>query len=348
MTDDVKNLVIIGSGPSGYTAALYAARANLHPIVYAGVQFGGQLMLTTDVENYPGFPEGIQGPELMASMRAQAERFGAEMRDRDVTAVDFSTRPFKVVAGDETVLARSVIVSTGASAKWLGIPGEEPYRGYGVSSCATCDGFFFRGKRMVVVGGGDVALEEAIFLSRFASSLTVIHRRDTLRASKAMQDRAFGNPKIEFVWNSVVEEVLGDVNPANGQRCVTGVRVKDVKTGAESVLGTDALFVAIGHQPNTGIFAGQIPLDERGYALARDGETTMTAVAGVFVAGDVRDHRYRQAVTAAAEGCKAAMDAEKWLEEQGVEAVDREFEVYPLAPMPEPEIEAEVGVRAGS
>ncbi|HEX6507036.1 MAG TPA: thioredoxin-disulfide reductase [Chloroflexota bacterium] len=331
MADDAsttRNLIIIGSGPSGYTAALYAARANLHPIVYAGYQHGGQLMLTTDVENYPGYTDGIMGPALMAEMRGQAERFGAEMRDRDVTEVDFSQRPFRVVAEDEVEYAHAVIVSTGAAAKWLNIPGEEKYRGYGVSSCATCDGFFFRGKRIVVAGGGDVAMEEAIFLSRFASELTVIHRRDTLRASKTMQQRALANPKIHFLFDTVVDEVVGETDPETLISKVTGLRIHNVKTGEEQIFGTDALFVAIGHQPNTGIFAGKLPLDDRGYAITLDGEGTATEIEGVFVAGDVRDHRYRQAVTAAGDGAKAAIDAERWLEEQGVE-VEHSGETYP-------------------
>lgn len=350
MAQDVKKLIIIGSGPSGYTAALYAARANLQPVVYTGYQHGGQLTLTTDVENFPGFPEGIQGPELMANMRAQAERFGAEMRDRDVTAVDFSRRPFRVTTGvkpfgpgdDEVEEAETVIVATGASAMWLGAPGEEEYRGYGVSSCATCDGFFFRNKRMIVVGGGDVALEEAIFLSRFASELTLVHRRDSLRGSKAMQDRALANGKITFAWDTVVEEVLGEKNPETGAARVTGVRARNVKTGEEKVMPTDALFVAIGHRPNTHIFHGQIPLDERGYAVSSDPGGTATAVDGVFVAGDVRDHHYRQAITAAAEGCKAAMDVEKWLEEHGEKDIDRTGEVYAglmIEPTTEPAVE---------
>jgi thioredoxin reductase (NADPH) len=284
-------------------------------------------MLTTDVENYPGFQDGIMGPALMAEMRAQAERFGAEMRDQDVTAVDFSRRPFKVVSEDEEEYAEAVIVATGASAKWLGIPGEDEYRGFGVSSCATCDGFFFRGKRIVVVGGGDVAMEEAIFLSRFASELTVIHRRDTLRASKTMQQRAQSNPKIQFIYDTIVEEVLGESDPAAGTSKVTGARLRNVKTGKQEVLGTDAVFVAIGHQPNTAIFQGQLPLDEREYAQTIDAEGTASAIDGVFVAGDVRDHRYRQAVTAAGDGCRAAMDAERWLEERGV-PVDHTGEVY--------------------
>ena len=325
--EKVRKLIIIGSGPAGYTAALYAARASLRPLVYTGYVHGGQLTLTTDVENYPGFQDGIMGPALMAEMRAQAERFGAEMRDRDVSAVDFSRRPFRVVSEGEEEYAEAVIVATGASAKWLGIPGEEQYRGFGVSSCATCDGFFFRGKRIVVVGGGDVAMEEAIFLSRFASELTVIHRRDTLRASKAMQQRALANPKIRFVYDTVVDEVLGETDAATGTSRVTGVQVRNVKTGQQEIQGTDAMFVAIGHQPNTAIFQGQLPLDEREYALSVDPAGTATAVDGVFVAGDVRDHRYRQAVTAAGDGCKAAMDAERWLEEHGV-SVDHTGEVY--------------------
>jgi thioredoxin reductase (NADPH) len=325
--EKVRKLIIIGSGPSGYTAALYAARASLRPLLYAGYQHGGQLMLTTEVENYPGFEHGIVGPQLMTEMRAQAERFGAEIRDRDVTAVDFSRRPFKVVSEDEQEYAEAVIVSTGAQAKWLGVKGEEYFRGYGVSSCATCDGFFFRGKKIAVVGGGDVAMEEAIFLSRFASELTVIHRRDTLRASKTMQQRAFANEKIRFIWDTVVEEVLGETDAETGVHRVTGLRLRNVKTGEESTLPTDAMFVAIGHQPNTAIFRDQIPLDEHDYAVAADPEGTATSIDGVFVAGDVRDHRYRQAVTAAGDGCKAAMDAERWLEEHGV-SVDLTGETY--------------------
>jgi thioredoxin reductase (NADPH) len=332
MTDNVRPLIIIGSGPAGYTAALYAARANLHPLVYTGYQHGGQLMLTTEVENYPGFEHGIQGPELMAIMRAQAERFGAEMRDRDVTAVDLTRRPFKVVAEEEVEYARAIIIATGAAAKWLNVPGEERYRGMGVSSCATCDGYFFRNKRIIVVGGGDTAMEEALFLARLASKVTVIHRRDTLRASKTMQARAFANEKIEFLWDTVIDEVVGAPDPETGHERLTGVRVHNVKTGEERVIETDALFVAIGHQPNTDLFRGQIPLDEQGYAVTVDPASTATAVEGVFVAGDVRDRRYRQAVTAAADGCKAAMDAERWLETCGVE-VDHTGELYALKPV---------------
>ena len=325
---ETRELIIIGSGPAGYAAALYAARANLNPLIYAGFQHSGQLMLTTEVENYPGFRGGILGPELMAEMRGQAERFGAEIREADVTAVDFSERPFTITAGDDVTHATAVIVATGASAKWLGVPGEERYRGSGVSSCATCDGFFFRGKRIVVVGGGDVAMEEAIFLARLAGEVTVIHRRDSLRASKAMGQRALANPKIRFLWNTVVAEVLGETEPSAGFSRVTGLRTRNVETGEEGIVAADAVFVAIGHDPNTLILQGQIPLDDRGYALVVDPERTATAVDGVFVAGDVRDHRYRQAVTAAAEGAKAAMDAERWLEQQGVPDVDLTGELY--------------------
>lgn len=316
MTDETRRLVIIGSGPAGYTAAIYAARANLRPLVYAGYAWGGQLALTTDVDNYPGFPDGIQGPSLMDNLRAQAERFGAEMRDRDVTEVDFSRHPFTIVADDEKVQAYAAIISTGASALWLDVPGEETYRGYGVSGCATCDGPFFRDRRIIVIGGGDVALEEAIFLTRFASSVTVIHRRDTLRASKAMQKRAFDNDKIQFVWDTVVEEILGETHPQSGRR-VTGVRVRNVKTNEERSIEAEGVFVAIGHRPNTQIFQNQIPLDERGYAVTLDAGTPATSIPGLFVAGDVRDHHYRQAITAAGDGAKAAIDAERWLEENG-------------------------------
>lgn len=335
--DRVRSVVIIGSGPAGYTAALYAARANLRPLVFAGYVHGGQLMITTEVENYPGFENGIMGPALMTEMRAQAERFGAEIRDRDVTSVDFHQRPFKVVSEDQVEYAHAIIVATGASAKWLDIPGEESFRGYGVSSCATCDGFFFRGKKVVVVGGGDVAMEEATFLSRFATEVTVIHRRDTLRASKAMQERALSNPKINFVWDSVVEEVHGEQGE-NGLSRVTALTVKNLKTEETTTVPADGLFVAIGHEPNTAVFKGQIPLDERGYAISADPAGTATSVDGVFVAGDVRDHRYRQAVTAAGDGCKAALDVERWLEEHGVE-VDHSGEIYVSG---NPEIEAVV------
>jgi thioredoxin reductase (NADPH) len=268
------------------------------------------------------------GPDLMTVFRAQAERFGAEMRDQDVTSVDFSQHPLKVESEGEEFEADAVIIATGAEAKWLGVPGEEIYRGQGVSSCATCDGFFFRGKRMVVVGGGDTAMEEALYLSRLGSRVTVVHRRDKLRASKTMQERAFANEKINFIWNSVIEEVLGETNPENNRPRVVGLRLKNLETGEQTTLETDAIFVAIGHQPVTHLFQGQIPLDEAGYAITVDGEGTATTIPGVFVAGDVRDKRYRQAVTAAGDGCKAAIDAERWLEEQGV-PVDHTGELYP-------------------
>ncbi|MCL5946714.1 MAG: thioredoxin-disulfide reductase [Chloroflexi bacterium] len=307
-----RQVVIIGSGPAGWTAALYAARADLHPLVLAGYSTGGQLMLTSDVENFPGYPQGTTGPELMQDLRAQAERFGAEVLELDATAVDFHQRPFRVTTDEGEFLAESVIIATGASAKWIGVPGEEEYRGKGVSACATCDGFFFRGKKVVVVGGGDTALEEALFLTRYATAVSVIHRRDTLRATKVMQQRAFSHSKISFIWNTVVEEILGSDNK------VTAVRLRNLLTKEVSEVTTDGVFVAIGHEPNTKVFAGQIDLDAAEYIIAPDPSTTYTNVPGVFAAGDVRDHRYRQAVTAAGEGCKAAIDAERWLDEQGI------------------------------
>jgi thioredoxin reductase (NADPH) len=303
-----RNVVIIGSGPAGFTAALYAARANLKPVVLKGIESGGQLMLTTDVENYPGFPEGILGPELMELMEKQAARFDSEMLHQAATRVDLSRRPFGVWSGDEEFRARSVIVATGASAKMLGVPGEDRLLGHGVSTCATCDGFFFRGQELAVVGGGDSAMEEALFLTRFATKVTVVHRRDELRASKIMQERAFENEKIDFVWDSVVDEVVGD-----GQ--VTGVRLRNLKTGDASELAAGGLFVAIGHTPNTKVFEGQLEMTD-GYITVRE-PTTQTSVEGVFAAGDVVDFVYRQAVTAAGMGCKAAMDAERFLEAQG-------------------------------
>jgi thioredoxin reductase (NADPH) len=301
----MERVIIIGSGPAGLTAAVYAARANLHPLVLAGGLYGGQLMLTTEVENYPGFPEGIQGPDLMIRFREQAERFGARIENVDVTAVDFAQRPLVVRTSDERYEAETAIVATGANARWLDIPGEERLRGRGVSSCATCDGAFFRDKRIVVVGGGDSAAEEALFLTRFGRRVTVIHRRDRLRASKIMADRMSAHEKIDFIWNTVVEEVLGDTH-------VTGLRLRNVEDGSTYDFETDSLFVAIGHTPNTAVFAGQLDLDDLGYVVSPDG--TATNVEGVFVAGDVNDHRYRQAITAAGAGCRAAMDAEKYLE----------------------------------
>jgi thioredoxin reductase (NADPH) len=298
-------LVIVGSGPAGLTAAIYAARANLAPLVIAGVPSGGQLMLTSDVENYPGFPEGILGPELMDKFRAQAERFGTKFTDANVTQVRFDRWPFELEAGREgTLHADSVIVATGANARWLDLPSEQRFRGKGVSACATCDGFFFKGKPLAVVGGGDSAMEEATFLTKFATHVTVIHRRDGLRASRILEARARANPKISFRFSSEVVDVLG-------RESVEALRVKDLGTGAVETLAVGGLFVAIGHDPATGVFRGALELDERGYLKTH--EITRTSVDGVFAAGDVYDHRYRQAVTAAGLGCMAALDAEKWL-----------------------------------
>ena len=305
-----RKVAIIGSGPAGLTAAIYTARANLEPILFAGNVPMGQLMITSDVENYPGFPGGIQGPELMQLFHDQAARFGTEIIEKDVTRVDFSARPFHLWAGDDEYVADAVIVATGASALWLGLPSEEEFRGRGVSACATCDGFFFRDREIAVVGGGDTALEEALFLTRFASKVTMLVRRDQFRGSKIMQDRAFSHPKVEVRWNTEVTEVRGGMT-------VTELALRDTKTGKESTLGVQGLFVAIGYKPNTELFRGQLDLDPRGYCRTASDADTSTNVVGVFVAGDVHDHKYRQAITAAGEGCKAAIDAERWLESVG-------------------------------
>lgn len=301
-----KRLIIVGSGPAGYTAAIYASRANLEPLVIAGTQSGGQLMITTDVDNYPGFPEGIHGPELMERFRKQAERFGAEIVDVDVTSVDLRKRPFTVRTDNEIHTADCLIIATGANAKWLGIDSELKLRGKGVSACATCDAFFFKNKDVYVVGGGDTAMEEATFLTKFARHVTIVHRRDSLRASKAMQEKANADPKISFVWNTTVTEVLGEDR-------VTGLKLKNLIDGSERVVSTDGLFIAIGHEPASVLFRGQLETDEKGYILVND--HTRSSVEGVFVAGDVHDHRYRQAVSAAGSGCEAALDAERYLSE---------------------------------
>jgi thioredoxin reductase (NADPH) len=302
MTEQV---VIIGSGPAGLTAATYAARADLSPLMIEGFERGGQLMLTTDVENYPGFPDGIMGPELMEQFRKQAERFGTRIVSSDVSRVDFSERPFRIWVDQDLYVADSVIISTGASARWLGIPGEDRLRGFGVSACATCDGFFFRDRELAVVGGGDSAMEEALFLTKFASKVTVIHRRDEFRASKIMVNRVLAHDKIEVLWDSVVEEVLGE-------DAVTSLRIRNVVSGDESQLAADGMFVAIGHTPNTDVFKDSLDLDDAGYIITEPG-TTRTSIEGVFAGGDVVDKVYRQAVTAAGMGCQAAIDAERWL-----------------------------------
>ena len=312
MTQHYK-VIIAGSGPAGLTAALYTARANLSPVVFEGIQPGGQLTITTEVENYPGFPGGIMGPELMDVFREQALRFGATSLYKNITRVDFAVRPFKLWADDELYTADAVIVSTGASAKLLDLPSEKEYMGYGVSACATCDGFFFKGLEVIVVGGGDTAVEEATFLTKFASKVTIVHRRDALRASKIMQDKAFKNQKIAFVWDSVVEEILG--KQENGRKAVTAARLRNVKTGESTVVKADGVFMGIGHRPNTDLFKGQLDMDAVGY-LKTAPHSTKTNVPGVFAAGDVADSVYRQAVTAAGTGCMAAIDVERWLEGQ--------------------------------
>jgi thioredoxin reductase (NADPH) len=313
MSNNHRKVIIIGSGPAGLTAAIYASRANLAPMIFEGIQPGGQLTITTEVENYPGFEHGIQGPELMDVMRKQAQRFGAESQFKVVSKVDFSQRPFKIWVDEEVYTADAVIVSTGASAKWLGLPSEKEFSGYGVSACATCDGFFFRNQEVYVVGGGDTAMEEASFLTKFASKLTLVHRREEFRASKVMQDRVLNNPKVAVEWNSVVEEITGVTE--NDKKKMTGLKLKNMKTGEVKEVKADGLFLAIGHKPNTEIFNGILDMHENGYLKVEAG-STRTNIAGVFAAGDVADHYYRQAITAAGTGCMAAIDAERWLAEQ--------------------------------
>ena len=305
------DVAILGSGPAGLTAAIYSCRAELKTLIIEGMSAGGQLMITTTVDNFPGFPEGVQGPELMDRMKKQAQRFGAEFKGGDATVIDLSSEPFKVTVGSETIETRTIIIATGSSSRWLGLSSEKELRGRGVSACATCDGFFFTGKEVAVIGGGDAAIEEATFLTRFAKKVTIIHRRDELRASKAMQKRAFDNDKIEFQWNSIVEDILDA-----SQNKVTAVVLKDVKTGKKGELPVDGVFIAIGHDPATGILKGQLKLDEKGYIVTR--KYTLTSVPGVFAAGDVQDPRYRQAISAAGSGCMAAIDALKYV--QGEEA----------------------------
>jgi thioredoxin reductase (NADPH) len=308
---DRHKVVIMGSGPAGLTAALYTARANLEPVIFEGLEAGGQLTLTTDVENYPGFPDGVMGPDLMNAMRAQAQRFGAKSVMAEITAVDFSSRPFKITAGDTVIEADTFIISSGASARMLGLESEKLLLGYGVSTCATCDGFFFKDKELLVIGGGDSAVEEAVFLTKFASKVNIVHRREQLRASKIVQDRAFKNEKLDFIWNSEVLEILGSKEDG-----VTGARLKNTKTGEETVKEAEGVFVAIGHNPNTKLFKGQLDMDDVGYLITKSGSTE-TNVPGVFAAGDVQDNLYRQAITAAGSGCMSAIDAERFLEEQG-------------------------------
>lgn len=304
--NSTRPITIIGSGPAGLTAALYTARANLKPLVIEGIQPGGQLTITTDVENYPGFPDGIMGPELMLAMRAQVEKFGTEFLQGDITAVDLKKRPFRITTEDSEIITETLIIASGASAKLIGLPNETKLMGRGVSACATCDGFFFKDKELLVIGGGDTAMEEATFLTKFATKVSIVHRRNEFRASKIMQDRARKNEKIGFIWDSVVEDILGD-------KVVTGALLKNVKTGETSEVKCDGVFIAIGHQPNTDIFNGQLDLDKTGYIITK-AKTTETSIPGVFASGDVQDSHYRQAVTAAGTGCMAAMDAEKFLE----------------------------------
>lgn len=312
MSENKTKVLIIGSGPAGYTAAIYAARANLEPIVVAGLEPGGQLTITTDVENYPGYAETIQGPWLMTEMRQQAENVGAKVVEDVITEVDFSKRPFVCKGdGDTKYVGDTIVICTGAQARWLGLDSETKFRGFGVSACATCDGFFFRDKEVAIVGGGNTAVEEALYMTNHASKVTLIHRRDELRAEKVLQDRLFENPKVNVIWDSVVEEVVGDENPLN----VTGLKLKNVNTGDISDLSVEGVFVAIGHVPNTGIFKDKIELDSEGYIVGPAADTT-TSVPGVFAAGDVRDKVYRQAVTAAGQGCMGALDAAKFLQEQ--------------------------------
>jgi thioredoxin reductase (NADPH) len=308
----VEKVIILGSGPAGLSAAIYTSREGFNPLVIGGFNPGGQLLLTTTVENYPGFPDGIQGPDLIIQMRQQAERFGTRFIDDNATAVDFSKRPFKVTADNKVYEADSVIIATGANAKWLGIPSEQKFIGHGVSNCATCDGAFYKGKNVIAVGGGDTAMEDSIFLTRFANSVTIVHRKDSLRASKVMQDRAMSNPKIKFIWNSVIEEVKGD-------KSVKSVILKDVNTGKTTEMPIDGVFVAIGYNPNTEIFKGQLKLDEKGYLIVKD--EVLTGIDGLFVAGDVADPHYRQAATAAGSGVKAALHVREYI--SGLEEANR-------------------------